>query len=129
MKTKTKSFDAVAESRKWRIETGRKLNAMPLAERLAYLARERERYSKEREGLAASFARFAEHEAPPAPKPAKAFDAVVESRKWKEAVARETAGMTAAERIAYFKSHSPASRAADKEDDATCVVLEDPRKT
>ena len=30
------------------------------------------------------------------------FDAVAESRKWKEAVARETAGMTSAERVAYF---------------------------
>ncbi|MDZ4286659.1 MAG: hypothetical protein U0984_01800 [Prosthecobacter sp.] len=34
------------------------------------------------------------------------FDAVAESRKWKEAVARETEGMTAAERTAYFRSHS-----------------------
>jgi len=30
------------------------------------------------------------------------FNAVRESRKWKEAVARETAGMTSAERVAYF---------------------------
>lgn len=131
MKTKTKSFDAVAESRKWRVETGRKLNAMPLAERLAYLARVRERYLKEQPGLAASFASSAAREAPPAPKPPKAFDAVAESRKWKEAVARETAGMTAAERIAYFNKHaSPSAVAsgASKEEDATCVVREDPPK-
>jgi hypothetical protein len=32
----------------------------------------------------------------------KKFDAVAESRKWKEAVAKETAGMTPEETIAYF---------------------------
>lgn len=32
----------------------------------------------------------------------KPFDAVVESRKWKEVVARETAGMTRDELLAYF---------------------------
>ncbi len=32
----------------------------------------------------------------------KKFDAVAESRKWKEAVAKETEGMTPEETIAYF---------------------------
>jgi hypothetical protein len=32
----------------------------------------------------------------------KTFDAVVESRKWKEAMARETEGMTPDETVAYF---------------------------
>lgn len=32
----------------------------------------------------------------------KRFDAVAESRKWKEAVARETEGMTPEQTIAYF---------------------------
>jgi len=32
-----KKFDAVAESRKWRIATGKKLSAMDDAERLDYL--------------------------------------------------------------------------------------------
>ena len=32
----------------------------------------------------------------------KTFDAVAESRKWKEAVARETEGMTRDEVMAYF---------------------------
>ncbi|MDX2080532.1 MAG: hypothetical protein SFU53_07085 [Terrimicrobiaceae bacterium] len=32
----------------------------------------------------------------------KPFDAVIESRKWKEAVARETAGMTREQLLAYF---------------------------
>ncbi len=131
MKTKTKSFDAVAESRKWRIETGRKLGAMSRAERFAYLAQVRERYLKERQGLAASFAKAAEQEKPAAPKPAKAFDAVAESRKWKEAVERETAGMSTAERMAYFRRHSSvpeiAARARVSQEE-TCVVREEPPK-
>ena len=32
----------------------------------------------------------------------KTFDAVAESRKWKEAVARETEGMTCEQVVAYF---------------------------
>jgi hypothetical protein len=43
MATKTKSFDAVAESRKWREATSRKLDAMSRGERLAYLHQETER--------------------------------------------------------------------------------------
>jgi hypothetical protein len=124
---KTKSFDAVAESLKWLLETGRRLNAMPVAERLAQLRRERERYAEKREALAASFAKSAEHEEPSAPRQATAFDAVAESRKWKEAAARETAGMTAAERIAYFSKHPPAASVSEK-DDATSIVREEPPK-
>ena len=37
METKTKTFDAVAESRKWREAASQKLNAMSRAERFAYL--------------------------------------------------------------------------------------------
>ena len=37
METKTKTFDAVAESRKWREASSRKLNAMNRDERLTYL--------------------------------------------------------------------------------------------
>jgi hypothetical protein len=33
----------------------------------------------------------------------KTFDAVAESRKWKETVARKTEGMTAEQTIAYFE--------------------------
>ena len=32
----------------------------------------------------------------------RTFDAVVESRKWKEAVAKETEGMTPQQTLAYF---------------------------
>jgi len=36
----------------------------------------------------------------------KNFDAVAASRQWKQAVATETSGMTAAEKVAYFRNHS-----------------------
>jgi hypothetical protein len=36
----------------------------------------------------------------------KSFDAVAASRQWKQAVAAEISGMTAVEKVAYFRSHS-----------------------
>jgi len=48
METKTKAFDAVAESGKWRESTSRKLDGMPLEERLTYLQSVRERHAAER---------------------------------------------------------------------------------
>jgi len=48
MEIKTKAFDAVAESRKWREATSRKLDAMTVEERLAYLQSVRQRYAAER---------------------------------------------------------------------------------
>ena len=48
METKTKTFDAVAESRKWREATSRKLDAMTPQQRIAYLESVRERYAVER---------------------------------------------------------------------------------
>lgn len=47
MEIKTKTFDAVAESRKWREATSRRLDAMTLEERIAYLRSVRERYASE----------------------------------------------------------------------------------
>lgn len=44
METKTKTFDAVAESRKWREATSRKLDAMTPPERVTYLRDVAERY-------------------------------------------------------------------------------------
>ena len=60
------------------------------------------------------------------------FDAVAESRKWKEAVARETAGMSAEERVAYFNRHS-SGEGIHREEAATesadsCTVREEPPK-
>ena len=132
METKPKTFDAVAESRKWREATSAKLDAMSVAERLAHLRGVRERYAAERDDLATAFAKDPAREEPDAVRPAKTFDAVAESRKWKEAVARETAGMSIAERMAYFRRHSsvaasrshagePAFPAAE-----TCTVREEP---
>jgi hypothetical protein len=40
--TKKKTFDAVEQSRRWRIETGRKLGAMSPDERREHLAKVRE---------------------------------------------------------------------------------------
>ena len=37
MRLKKKSFDAVAESRKWRVATGRQLSRMTRSERIAFL--------------------------------------------------------------------------------------------
>jgi hypothetical protein len=47
MNSKTKTFDAVAESRKWREATSLKLNAMSREERLKYLKEGRARYAAE----------------------------------------------------------------------------------
>ena len=46
MEPKSKAFDAVVESRKWREATSRKLDAMTLEQRLAHLASVRERYAE-----------------------------------------------------------------------------------
>ena len=58
------------------------------------------------------------------------FDAVAESRKWKEAVALETDGMSIAERMAYFRRHSSVeairSRATEVATPDSCVVREEP---
>lgn len=51
METKTKSFDAVAESRKWREATSRKLDAMSLEERLAHLRKIRDRYAAAQQSI------------------------------------------------------------------------------
>jgi hypothetical protein len=69
---------------------------------------------------------------PTNPEALPGFDAVAESRKWKEAVAHETAGMSVAERMAYFRRHSSVaairSRASTAESAETCVVREEPPK-
>ncbi len=39
-------------------------------------------------------------------KSGRGFDAVAESRRWKEAVSAETAGMTIRERMAWFRQQS-----------------------
>ena len=69
------------------------------------------------------------------PEPLAGFDAVAESRKWKEAVARETEGMSIEERITYFRRHSSvaafrhagAGGSAQIEEPARVVREEPPR--
>lgn len=39
----------------------------------------------------------------------RGFDAVAESRRWKEAVGAETAGLSVAERMAWFRRQSSVS--------------------
>ena len=66
---------------------------------------------------------------PTNPEALPGFDAVAESRMWKEAVARETAGMSIAERMAYFRRHSSVAAIrsrASEESAESCVVREDP---
>ena len=60
----------------------------------------------------------------------KTFDAVAESRRWKEAVSRQTAGMTREQVLAFFNKERAIAalemmRHADEE---TCRVREDPPK-
>jgi hypothetical protein len=59
MATKTKTFDAVEESRKWRETTSRKLDSMSPHERVAYLHEVAERYRSDylrRHGKTQAFA-------------------------------------------------------------------------
>ena len=64
---------------------------------------------------------------PTNPEALPGFDAVAESRKWKEAVARETAGMSIAERMDYFRRHSSVETIRSQASSAeSCVVREEP---
>jgi hypothetical protein len=60
----------------------------------------------------------------------KKFDAVAESRRWKEAVAHQTAGMTRAEVLAFFNRQRSldALAGAGKTEPESCVVREEPPK-
>jgi hypothetical protein len=57
----------------------------------------------------------------------RSFDAVAESRRWKEAVAAETAGMTSGERMAWFRRQSSVSAIRSQTQPATdeLVLRED----
>jgi hypothetical protein len=60
--------------------------------------------------------------------PDRGFDAVAESRRWKEAVAAETAGMTIPERIAWFRRQSSVTAIRERGGHAAngITVREDP---
>ena len=57
----------------------------------------------------------------------KTFDAVAKSRRWKEAVARQTASMTREELLTFFNKDRTLA-ASDESGDAgkqTCAIRED----
>ena len=60
--------------------------------------------------------------------PKRGFDAVAESRRWKEAVAAETAGMNIPERMAWFRRQSSVAAIREQGQRATgeAVLREDP---
>ena len=60
----------------------------------------------------------------------KHFDAVAESRRWKEATSRQTAGMTHEEVLAFFNKERVLASLGEMRGAAeqTCVVREEPPK-
>ena len=58
----------------------------------------------------------------------KTFDAVAESRRWKEAVSRQTADMTREQVLAFFDKARVIAGLQKMRDagEPTCVVREDP---
>ena len=56
----------------------------------------------------------------------KNFDAVLESRRWKESVARKTEGMSRAELLEFFNSARTASVRQQETPEGTLVVREEP---
>lgn len=58
--------------------------------------------------------------------PERGFDAVAESRRWKEAVAAETAGLSIAERIAWFRRQSSVPAIRNQAPEGDLVLREEP---
>lgn len=60
----------------------------------------------------------------------RGFDAVAESRRWKEAVASKTAGMSISERMAWFRQQSSVSAIRNQKQHAPgdLVLREEPPK-
>ncbi len=58
----------------------------------------------------------------------RGFDAVAESRRWKEAVAAQTAGLSSVERMAWFRRQSsvPAIREQVQAAPGELMLREDP---
>ena len=56
----------------------------------------------------------------------KNFDAVLESRRWKESVARKTEGMSRAELLEFFNSARTASVRQQETAEETLVIREEP---
>ena len=56
----------------------------------------------------------------------KNFDAVLESRRWKESVARKTDGMSRAELLEFFNSARTASVRQQETPEGTLILREEP---
>jgi hypothetical protein len=56
----------------------------------------------------------------------KSFDAVLESRRWNEAVAVETAGLGILERMAWFRAKSSVDAIRERPCDTTSLLREEP---
>ena len=56
----------------------------------------------------------------------KSFDAVLESRRWKESVARKTEGMSRAELLEFFNSARTASVRQQETPEGTLILREEP---
>ena len=56
----------------------------------------------------------------------KNFDAVLESRRWKESVARKTEGMSRAELLEFFNSARTASVRQQETPEGTLILREEP---
>lgn len=56
----------------------------------------------------------------------RGFDAVAESRRWKEAVAESVAGMSISERMAWFRSQSSVKAIRDQASPEELVLREEP---
>ena len=58
----------------------------------------------------------------------KTFDAVRESRRWKESVVQRTAGMSRAEVLEFFNSAKATAPQRHQTVDEKCVLREEPPK-
>lgn len=56
----------------------------------------------------------------------KSFDAVGESRRWKQAVAAETAGLGVVERMAWFRAKSSVAAIRERACEETSLLREEP---
>ncbi len=56
----------------------------------------------------------------------KTFDTVTESRRWKAAVTRQTAGMSRAELLEFFNKPRATNIYKSELEEETCVVREEP---
>ena len=101
-----KSLHTVEMTRLWRQRVHREVSGMSQAEKVAYFA--------QFDSVAVLEARSVPTQALPAALPVKrkkGFDAVAESRKWREATSRKLDSMSQIERTAHLQSVGERNRA------------------